>query len=88
MRTYTNPTVKGDLLEADACQAVFTELERLCKKYERKVAKEQAKRESDLEIATGYACESDIHNYYGWGFITEQQYECYLDLFRGGVSAL
>ena len=69
-------------------QAVFTELERLCKKYERKVAKEQAKRESDLEIATGYACESDIQNDYGWGFITEQQYECYLDLFRGGVSAL
>lgn len=88
MSHYTNPTAKGDLLEADACKAVIAELDRLCQKYQKKVSREQSAREQDLEKALGYANEDDIREDYGWGFITDKQYERYLDLFRNGAAAL
>lgn len=88
MSHYTNPTAKGDLLEADACKAVIAELDRLCQKYQKKVSREQSTREQDLEKALGYANEDDIREDYGWGFITDKQYEQYLDLFRNGAAAL
>ena len=35
-----------------------------------------------------YHSESDIQEAYGWEFISEQQYERYLELFRQGRKAL
>ena len=45
-------------------------------------------REAEFEAAMQYHSESDIQEAYGWEFISEQQYERYLELFRQGRKAL
>lgn len=87
-RKYTSPTAKGDLLEAEACKSVQKDLLRLCEKYQKKVAREQAARDRDLEAAMGYTSEDAIREDYGWGFITEKQYDLFRDLFQKGAAAL
>lgn len=87
-RKYLRPDAEGYLLEADACKRVIKELERLAAKLERKVEQEKAKRQAEFEQVMAYHSEYEIQNDYGYGFLTERQYEHYLDLFRAGSEAL
>jgi len=87
-RKYTNPQAAGYLLEAKACEIVCKELRRISGKLQRAVGKETADRQSEFETAMQYSSEREIQDAYGWGFITEKQYERYLDLYRLGQAAL
>lgn len=87
-RGYTNPDAAGYLLEADACKKVVAELRRIADKYQRKIDREQAARETEFEAAMQYRSENELLDAYGWEVITETQYELYLDLFRRGREAL
>lgn len=88
MRNYTNPEAAGYLLEADACKKVLKDLQRSADKYKRKVEKEQADRRQEFETVMGYRSEEDIRDAYGWEFITEAQFDRYIDIFRNGEKAL
>lgn len=88
MSMYTNPEAAGYLLEAEACGAVIKEVDRLIEKFQRKINREAEKRKQELETALGYRSEQDIQDAYGWEFITEKQYDRYIDLFRQGQAAL
>jgi len=88
VRKYTNPQASGYLLEAKACELVCKELRRTAEKFQRAVTKEAADRQSEFETTMQYDSERQIQDDYGWGFITEKQYERYLDLFRHGQEAL
>lgn len=87
-RKYTNPQAAGYLLEAKACEIVCKELRRVAEKYRRAVDKESADRQSEFETVMQYTSERQIQDDYGWAFITEAQYERYIDLFRNGQEAL
>lgn len=87
-RKYTNPQAAGYLLEAKACEKVVKDLRRTAEKYQRAVDKESAARQSEFETAMQYTSERQIQDDYGWGFISEAQYERLLDLFRDGQAAL
>lgn len=75
-------------MEADACDKVLRELDRLIDKYERHVNKEADKRREEFELVMGYRSEADIQEAYGWEFITQAQYARYLEIFRAGNSAM
>ena len=75
-------------MEADACDKVLREMDRLIDKYERHVNKEADKRREEFELVMGYRSEADIQEAYGWEFITQAQYERYLEMFRAGNSAM
>ena len=87
-RNYINPQASGYLLEAKACALVCKELQRLCDKFQRAVDKEAATRQSEFEAVLQYTSELQIQDDYGWEFITEKQYDRYIDLFRHGQAAL
>lgn len=88
VRKYTNPQAAGYLLEAKACEVVCKELRRTADKFQRAVQKEAADRQSEFETTMQYDSERQIQDDYGWGFITEKQYERYMDLFHHGQEAL
>ena len=81
---YLNSEAHGYLMEAKACTLLLKDLERI----RRHIEKEAADREAEFEAAMQYHSESDIQEAYGWEFISEQQYEHYLELFRQGRRAL
>ena len=87
-RGYTDPDAAGYLLEADACKKVEAELKRVADKYQRKIDREQAARKAEFEAVMEYRSEDEILDAYGWEFITEKQYDRYLDIFRRGQEAL
>ena len=87
-RKYLNRQAAGYLLEAKACEVVCKELRRIADKFQRAVQKEAADRQSEIETTMQYDSERQIQDDYGWGFITEKQYERYMDLFRYGQEAL
>lgn len=88
MGRYTDTERNGYLMEAKACAALEKDLARLVEKFRKKVAKEEAVRQAEFEEVMGYRSETDIQEAYGWEFITEQQYERYLEIFRKGKDAL
>lgn len=75
-------------MEAKACKLLLKDLERIRAKLRRHIEKEAADREAEFEAAMQYHSESDIQEAYGWEFISERQYERYLELFRQGRKAL
>lgn len=87
-RKYTNPDASGYLLEANACEKVVKELQRIEAKFTRAIDKESAVRQSEFETAMQYTSEQQIQDDYGWGFFSEAQYDRYLVLFREGQDAL
>lgn len=87
-RKYTNPDAAGYLLEAEACKKVVRELEHLVEKFQKKIDRANAARQAEFEAAMQYRSEEEIQEAYGWEFITEQQYDRYLELFRNGQAAL
>ena len=88
MRTYTNPEANGYLTEAKACSKIVKELDRLIDKYKNAVKREETARNAEFEEVMGYRSEYEIQEAYGWEFITEAQYDRYLELFRKGKAAL
>lgn len=88
MRKYTDPSAAGYLLEAKACSKVLKDLRRSAEKYKRKVEKEQEERKKEFETVMGYRSEEDIRDAYGWEFITEAQFDRYIEIFRKGEQAL
>lgn len=88
MRKYTDPSAAGYLLEAKACGKVLKDLHRSAEKYKRKVEKEQEDRKKEFETVMGYRSEEDIRDAYGWEFITEAQFDRYIEIFRKGEQAL
>ena len=87
-KRYSDPKKAGALMEADASDKVLRELDRLIDKYVRHVDKEADKRREEFELVMGYRSEADIQEAYGWEFITQAQYERYLEIFRAGNSAM
>lgn len=87
-RKYLNRQAAGYLLEAKACEVVCKELRHTVDKFQRAVQKEAADRQSEFETTMQYDSERQIQDDYGWGFITEKQYERYMDLFHHGQEAL
>lgn len=87
-RKYTDPNAAGCLLEADACGKVVKELRRLAEKYQRKIDREQAVRNAEFEAVMEYTSEDEILEAYGWDFITRQQCDRYLEIFRNGKAVL
>jgi hypothetical protein len=87
-RKYLRPDAEGYLLEAAACKRVIKELDRLAAKLERKIEREKTQRQAEFEQVMTYRSEIEIQNDYGYGFLSEHQYEHYLDLFRSGSEAL
>lgn len=85
---YTAPEAHGYLMEAKACKKVIKEIDRLTDKYRRAVEREKAAKRAELEAVMQYSREEDIQNDYGWGFITEAQYDRYRELFLFGEEAL
>lgn len=85
---YLNSEAHGYLMEAKACKLLLKDLERIRAKLKRHIEKEAADRKAEFEAAMQYHSESDIQEAYGWEFISEQQYERYLELFRQGRKAL
>ena len=85
---YLNSEAHGYLMEAKACKLLLKDLERIRAKLRRHIEKEAADREAEFEAAMQYHSKSDIQEAYGWEFISEQQYERYLELFRQGRRAL
>ena len=85
---YLNSEAHGYLMEAKAYKLLLKDLERIRTKLRRHIEKEAADREAEFEAAMQYHSESDIQEAYGWEFISEQQYEHYLELFRQGRRAL
>ncbi len=85
---YTNPHADGYLMEAKACKKIHKEIERLIAKFQRAVDKEKAVRRAEFEAVMEYRSERDIQDAYGWEFITEEQYDRYIEIFRSGMSAL
>ena len=85
---YTNPDAHGYLMEAEACKKVCKELERLIAKFQRAVEREKAAKKAEFETVMQYRSEREIQDDYGYEFITEAQYDRYLDIFRAGQQAL
>ncbi len=85
---YLNSEAHGCLMEAEACKALLKELERIQLKLKRRIDKEAEERQAAFEAAVQYHSENAIQDDYGWGVLTEKQYELYLDLFRRGQQAL
>lgn len=85
---YLSSETHGYLMESKACKLLLKDFERIRAKLRRHIKKESAEREAEFEAAMQYHSEADIQEAYGWEFITEQQYEHYLELFRQGRKAL
>lgn len=85
---YTNPDAHGYLMEAKACKKICRELDRLIAKFQRAVEREKAARKAEFETVLQYRNEREIQDDYGCEYITEAQYERYLEIFRAGQDAL
>lgn len=85
---YTAPEAHGYLMEAKACKKVVKEIDRLADKYRRAVDKEKAAKKAELETVMQYRNEGEIQNDYGWEYITEAQYQRYIELICSGKEAL
>ena len=88
MSRYLKPRDHGYLMEAAACTKVTKELRRIEVKFARAVDREIAARKSEFEKVMQYGSEREIQDDYGWGFITEAQYDRYRILYQQGQAAL
>ena len=74
MSRYLKPRDHGYLMEAAACVKVLGDLQRIEAKFARAVERESAARQAEFD--------------FGWGFITEAQYDRYRLLFQQGQAAM
>lgn len=86
---YTNPEDHGYLMEAKACKKIRQRAgSAYCQNTSVAVDKEKAAKKAELETVIQYRNEGEIQNDYGWEYITEAQYQRYIELFRSGKEAL
>ena len=88
MSRYLKPRDHGYLMEAAACTKVLEDLRRIEAKYARTVEKEGAVRQAEFEKVMQYHSERELQDDFGWGFITEAQYDRYRLLFQQGQAAM
>lgn len=88
MAIYIDAKSENMKQEAAACDKIIDELHRILAKYERKVAKEKDKKKAELQAAMEYGSIDDIHDAYGIGGITEEEYYRLTDLFEAGEAAI
>ena len=88
MSRYLKPRDHGYLMEAAACIKVLEDLRRIEAKYARTVEKEGAVRQAEFEKVMQYHSERELQDDFGWGFITEAQYDRYRLLFQQGQAAM
>ena len=87
MSRYLKPRDHGYLMEAAACTKVLEDLRRIEAKYARTVEKECSVRQAEFEKVMQYHSERELQDDFGWGFITEAQYDRYRLLFQQGQAA-
>lgn len=88
MSRYLKPRDHGYLMEAAACTKVLEDLRRIEAKYARTVEKECSVRQAEFEKVMQYHSERELQDDFGWGFITEAQYDRYRLLFQQGQAAM
>ena len=88
MSRYLKPRDYGYLMEAAACTKVLEDLRRIEAKYARTVEKECSVRQAEFEKVMQYHSERELQDDFGWGFITEAQYDRYRLLFQQGQAAM
>lgn len=88
MSRYLKPRDHGYLMEAAACTKVLRDLHRIEAKFARAVEKEGDARQAEFKKVMQYRNEREIQDDFGWGFITEAQYDRYLLLFQQGQAAM
>lgn len=88
MSRYLKPRDHGYLMEAAACTKVLRDLHRIEAKFARAVEKEGDARQAEFKKVMQYRNEQEIQDDFGWGFITEAQYDRYLLLFQQGQAAM
>ena len=88
MSRYLKLRDHGYLMEAAACTKVLEDLRRIEAKYARTVEKECSVRQAEFEKVMQYHSERELQDDFGWGFITEAQYDRYRLLFQQGEGAL
>ena len=88
MSRYLKLRDHGYLMEAAACTKVLEDLRRIEAKYARTVEKEGAVRQAEFEKVMQYHSERELQDDFGWGFITEAQYDRYRLLFQQGQAAM
>ena len=79
MSRYLKPRDHGYLMEAAACTKVLEDLRRIEAKYAR---------QAEFEKVMQYHSERELQDDFGWGFITEAQYDRYRLLFQQGQAAM
>ena len=88
MSRYLKPRDHGYLMEAAACTKVLGDLRRIEAKYARTMEKESSVRQAEFEKVMQYHSERELQDDFGWGFITEAQYDRYRLLFQQGQAAM
>lgn len=88
MSRYLKPRDHGYLMEAAACIKVLEDLRHIEAKYARTVEKECSVRQAEFEKVMQYHSERELQDDFGWGFITEAQYDRYRLLFQQGQAAM
>ena len=88
MSRYLKPRDHGYLMEAAACVKVLGDLQRIEAKFARAVERESAARQAEFEKVMQYHSEDEIQDDFGWGFITDAQYDRYKLLFQQGQAAM
>ena len=67
---------------------MLEDLRRIEAKYARTVEKECSVRQAEFEKVMQYHSERELQDDFGWGFITEAQYDRYRLLFQQGQAAM
>jgi hypothetical protein len=86
-RKYVNPKAHGYLLEAKACTKVIKELRRIAVSWKKQSPERRTPGSGVPECHAVHQRATDPGRL-RMGFITEAQYERYLDLFREGMAAV
>lgn len=78
----------GLILHADGCEILLKECERIRTKLEKKIAKQEEKRQKEFSKIFSYGSVEEICYAYGYGYITDEQRRKYIELFENGEDAL
>ena len=88
MSKYTDLSAAGYLLEVDACGKVLKSSGAARKNTSVRLNRNRKPEKKEFETVMGYRSEEDIRDAYGWEFITEAQFDRYIEIFRKGEQAL
>lgn len=75
-------------LELKARKIIKKKLEKVIKSLEKPISKLVADRDKRKETLMQYKDEHELQDAYGWGFITEEEYDALLAQLREGTDAI